>query len=139
MNENRNLFDDSTMEEFCSTETKKTKIPKAATARALQLLLMLDSEKNTIKYIPKFTVDMTLLKRLHKYVGTKQLYCMIWTVAKTPPLINGSNAILNVRYISYHAQRILESEEYIEMLQHFDEDAIARVEKEIDAYVESNS
>ena len=138
--ETMNLFSDEVNQEFASEKVKKDKtISSKTSVRAMRLHQKLFLEKNEEHYVFKPQIEIPVLKRLSDKIGRRELYCLIWTVAHTPPFINGRDAIMYIRYISFHAQRIMATTEYREMLAQFDDDAMKRMEDRIDDFIRSEN
>lgn len=130
------LFPQDEMDEFASTKVKKDKtISSKTSTRAMRLHQRLFLERHQEHYVFKPQIEIPVLKRLADKMGRRELYCLIWTVAHTPPFINGRDAIMYIRYISVHAQRIMATKEYKDMLAQFDDKAMARMEDRIDEFI----
>lgn len=135
-----NLFGDEEMEDFASDKVKKDKtISTKTSTRAMRLHQKLFLDKHGEHYVFKAQIEIPVLKRLADKIGRRELYCLIWTVAHTPPFIRDRDAIMYVRYISYHAQRIMATQEYKDMLAQFDDDAMKRMEDRIDDFIRSEN
>ena len=137
MSSTMSLFDNATMDEFNTKAKVKRTVSDKTSVRASILLELLYFEKSGMNYASKPSQEIPMLKKLNDKLTRKEIYCLIWTVAYTPPVIKGSNAALALRYIVYHAGGIMETEEYKEMLHFFDDDAIIRIEERIDGYFKS--
>jgi len=131
------LFDDATMDKF-SVEKKEIKeASDKVSVRTSLLFELLFLEKNNIAYVAKPSLEIPMLHRISKKLSRKEMYCLIWTIAHTPPQINGGTAVFYLKYIAYHVDRITVTKEYTEMLDLFDDDAIIRIEERIDGYFKS--
>jgi len=137
---NQSLFEENEMKEF-ATDKEKKKVAKASktSTRALRLLQLLHYESTQRHYDYKMSIDIPVLKRLADKLGRRELYAMIWCVAHNPPRINDREAVLSVRFISYHSNKITASKEYEDTINLFDEAAMERVEGRIDEYVPADT
>lgn len=135
-NETMNLFSDDVTQEFASEKVKRDKtISSKTSVRSMRLHQKLFLEKNKEHYVFNAQIEIPVLKRLADKIGRRELYCLIWTVAHDPPFIRGRDAVMYIRYISYHAQRIMETSEYKKMLLQFDDEAMTRMEDRIDEFI----